>query len=242
MNQDEEFFFIDIGDERKKIRFHDYEEIYKIQGLYEHLFYERLKCDSPQVVAELLADEMNEGTKSMSDLNVLDLGAGNGIMGKVLAEMGVNSIVGVDIIDEAAEAAERDRPGVYDGYYVEDFTEIDDGLRCDLEKNNLNCMTCVAALGFNDIPMDAFTTGFNLLETEGLVAFNIKPDFMEVGDSTGFACLIKEAIEENCFKLNSVKSYRHRLSVSGDPIDYIAIVGTKVEDIPRDMCIDFLET
>lgn len=239
-DQDEEYFFIEIDGAWKKIRFHDYEEIYKIPGLYEHLFYDRLKCDSPQVVADLLEDELDGEAISMSDLKVLDLGAGNGIVGEVLAEKGVSSIVGVDIIKGAAEAAERDRPGIYDDYYVEDFSDIDESLRSDLERSNLNCMTCVAALGFNDIPVTAFANGFNLLEEEGLVAFNIKPDFIDEGDSTGFACLIKEAIEENYLKMKIARSYSHRLSVSGDAIDYIAIVGKKVEDIPEDLFMDLL--
>lgn len=239
-SQDEEYFLLRQNGDERKIRFHDYDEIYKIPGLYEHLFYERLQCKSPTVVAELLEDEMEETPRSMSDLNVLDLGAGNGIVGKVLSDKGVNSITGVDIIEEAAEAVERDRPGIYDDYFVEDFTEINDHLKDNLEDKSFNCLTCVAALGFNDIPSDAFANGFNLLEDNSLVAFNIKPNFIGDGDSTGFACLIQEAVNERILKLKSEKSYRHRFSMNGEPIPYVAMVGRKLEDIPEDMCRDFI--
>ncbi|MBE0429888.1 MAG: class I SAM-dependent methyltransferase [Thermoleophilia bacterium] len=235
-NQDEEYFFIEMNGNERRIRFHDYEEIYKIPGLYEHLFYDRLRCESPQVVADLLENEIEETPRSMSDLKVLDLGAGNGIVGKVLNKKGVNSIVGVDIIDEAAAAAKRDRPGIYDDYLVEDFSDIDDNLRNILEKNKFNCLTCVAALGFNDIPSAAFANGFNLLQENGMVAFNIKPDFVEDGDSTGFAYLIKEIVAEDILELKSEKRYCHRLSMNGDPINYVAMVGMKKAEIPEHVC------
>ena len=35
---------------------------------------------------------------------------------------GVGTVVGVDILDEAANATERDRPDVYDDYVVVDLT------------------------------------------------------------------------------------------------------------------------
>lgn len=37
-----------------KLRFHDYDQVYSRPGLYEQIFYERLKCTSPQKVTELL--------------------------------------------------------------------------------------------------------------------------------------------------------------------------------------------
>ena len=42
-----------------KLRFHDYDEIYQRPGLYEHLFYQMLKCRSPERVVKLL-DEVRQ--------------------------------------------------------------------------------------------------------------------------------------------------------------------------------------
>jgi len=48
LDQDEEWCEI-LGSDgsQRRIRFHDYEDIFAIPGLYEHLFAERLCCDSP---------------------------------------------------------------------------------------------------------------------------------------------------------------------------------------------------
>ena len=53
-------------------------------------------------------------------------GAGNGMMGEELKKHGVSRLIGVDIIPEAYEATVRDRPGLYDAYYVEDLTDLND--------------------------------------------------------------------------------------------------------------------
>ena len=45
--------------------------------------------------------------ETAAQLRVLDVGAGNGMVGEELDRMGAKHIVGVDIIPEAAEAAQR---------------------------------------------------------------------------------------------------------------------------------------
>ena len=65
--------------------------------------------------------------ETAAKLRVLDVGAGNGMVGEELDRMGARHIVGVDIIPEAKEAAERDRPGVYDDYFVVDLTDVPAG-------------------------------------------------------------------------------------------------------------------
>ena len=41
-----------------------------------------------------------------------------------LIDAGVDTVVGIDIIEEAAMALERDRPGIYSEYFVEDLTSL----------------------------------------------------------------------------------------------------------------------
>ena len=41
--QDETFFYLQVSGKNRKIRFHDYAEIYQVQGLYEQIFYDCLK-------------------------------------------------------------------------------------------------------------------------------------------------------------------------------------------------------
>ena len=116
MAQDSEWCDVHLPAGTRRVRFHDYDEIYAIPGLYEHLFYDLLRCTSPATLADMLAAQMDADGIDPATVRALDLGAGNGIMGEELRGIGVSAVVGVDIIEEARDAALRDRPGVYDAY------------------------------------------------------------------------------------------------------------------------------
>ena len=111
-----------------------------------------------------------------NELRVLDLGAGNGLVGQELQKFGVARLVGVDISTQAAMAVGRDRPGVYDDYHEMDMSKMSAAQRDHLDGWCFNCMVSVAALGFGDIPVRVFAEAFNLVEDGGWVAFNIKED------------------------------------------------------------------
>lgn len=239
LDQDEEFCILDDGKCKRKMRFHDYHDIYQVEGLYEHLFYDVLKCNSPATICGKLLEVIKGSDMDPEDLRVLDVGAGNGMVGEELKNMGAEKVIGVDIIPEAKEAQLRDRPDVYDDYLVQDLTDIEGDVKDDLEALNLNCMTTVAALGFGDIPPMAFSEGFNLIEKNGVVAFNIRDKFIEESASSGFSDLI-EAIEgEDIFDIQVKEKYCHRLDIDGKPIHYYAIAGIKNEDIPKEMVEQF---
>ena len=231
-DQDQEWCEIVVEGEKRRIRFHDYDEIYSIPGLYEHLFYELLECDSPRAVIELLGEALRDSGGDAGGLRVFEVGAGNGMVGRELAELGVQTTVGVDIIDEAKMAAERDRPGTYEDYLVLDLTNIPPDTRRELEGWDFNCLVTVAALGFGDIPPNAFAEAYNLIEEGGLVAFNIKEDFISDGDGSGFSRLIRNGLDDGALEVRSQRRYQHRLSVAGEPLYYVAIVAEKRADLP----------
>ncbi len=233
LDQDQEWCIVEFNGTRKRIRFHDYDEVFAIPGLYEHLFYRRLKCNSPEVVCSLLERQVRENSTRMSELAALDIGAGNGMVGEELAARGVESVVGVDIIEEAAEATQRDRPGVYEKYFVADLTDLPVNVADQLEETELNCLTVVAALGYGDIPPAAFARAYNLISTPGWVAFNIKEGFLADGDSTGFAGFTRRMIRSGIMHVRVMHRYRHRLSIAGDPLHYMAVVATKESNIPE---------
>ena len=234
-DQDHEWCRVTMNGTTRKIRFHDYHEIYSVPGLYEYLFYEHLECCSPQVVRGLLEEALTAAGVPADKLRVLDLGAGNGMVGEELADIGAEWITGVDLLPEAAEAAERDRPGVYDDYLVLDLTELTDGLRNELRARRFNALVSVAALGFGDIPPRAFAEAFNLVSDGGWIAFNIRDRFLDDGEPTGFSRLIGSVLESGIVELRAEKVYRHRLSTSGDPLDYVALVGVKQAPIPDEL-------
>lgn len=226
-DQHEAFFFLADADGRTRIRFHDYAEIYERRGLYEQLFYDRLKCKSPTKVADVLQKAVLKDHEHPSELRVLDLGAGNGMVGEELAARGVSRLVGVDIIEEAKDATIRDRPGIYDHYYVADFTDVQDDLRTELQSWSFNCMVSVAALGFGDIPPRAVAEAMNLVEVGGWIAFNIKETFLDAKDESGFSKMVRQLIFSEYLDLHHLERYQHRFSIDGSPLKYFAIVGRK---------------
>ena len=234
LNQDEAYFYLQGSGGQRKIRFHDYDEIYQVQGLYEQVFYDRLKCTSPVKVATILESAVRQSQDNFTELRVLDLGAGNGMMGEELKKHGVSRLIGVDIIPEAYEATVRDRPGLYDAYYVEDFTTLDEEKKEDIASWQCDCMVTVAALGFGDIPINAFIEAFNIISTKGWVAFNIKETFFDKSDNTGFSSMIRELIFSEYLKIYHIERYKHRLSIEGEPLYYFAIAGRKCADVPSE--------
>jgi len=225
--QDEAFFHLMEDGEQRTLRFHDYGEIYRRPGLYEQLFYDRLKCQSPKKVASVLGKVLRDEGVYPSELRVLDLGAGNGMSGEALTANGVARLVGVDIEPRAMKALERDRPGLYDQYYVWDFTSLDDEQRQELAGWNLDCLCSVAALGFGDIPPAAFLQALNVVQQDAWVAFNIKETFLDQSDKSGFSVMIRSLVLSEYLDLFHLERYRHRYSMDGTPLYYFAIVARK---------------
>jgi len=231
LEQDEEWCELHHDGGVERIRFHDYDRIYEIPGLYERLFYEELECRSPTVVRELLAADVAAEGVAPSSLSVLDLGAGNGMVAEELRRLGVEEVVGVDILPEARMAAERDRPGLYRDYHVCDLTAPPADADAALRELEPTCLTTVAALGFGDIPPEAFATAFDYLADDGWVAMTIRDDFVTDEDPSGFARLLRRMDEEGALELSAERRYRHRLAVSGEPLHYHAYVARKRDEI-----------
>lgn len=229
VDQDSEWFLYDAGGGWREARAHDYTQIYSVPGLYERIFTDLLECRSPAVVVELLAGELRRAGADASALTALDLGAGNGQVAEELSRVGVPTVVAVDLLPEAAEAAQRDRPGLYADYVVGDITDLSPRARRRLEAHRFSAMTCVAALGFGDIPPQAFASALSMIQPGGWVAFNLNTRFLVPGDRSGLADLIAHMTDTAELRVVRSLCYVHRLSTSGQPIQYAAIVARKPE-------------
>jgi hypothetical protein len=229
-SQDQEWCFVELDGIKQKIKFHDYHEIYRVPGLYEHLFCDKLGCVSPEVITSLLKDAVAASPTSLSELDVLEIGAGNGIVGELLKKQGISSIVGIDIVPEAAEAARRDRPSVYNDYHIANLEDLSPDIRQKLETKRFNCLVTVGALGFGDVPPEAFATAFGFIAKNGWIAFNIKEDFLEESDQTGFSGLVRRMVERDILEVAVQHRYRHRLSVGSQPLYYVGVVAKKKGD------------
>ncbi len=233
LSQDREWVSVQNGEGWKTLRLHDYERIYRTPGLYEALVYDVLRCRSPRRLVRLFTQVLDNWPDEPRDLRVLDLGAGNGIVGERLRQAGVDRVVGLDILPEAAAAAERDRPEVYADYVVADLTEPDGATMERIRRHEPNALVTVAALGFGDIPPAAFRTAFNAIGTPGWLALTIKEDFLDVEDGSGFSRLLHEMMAGGILHEQARLRIRHRVSVAGEPLFYVGLVARKLEDIPE---------
>ena len=88
-------------------------------------------------------------------------------------------------------------------------------------------MTTVAALGFDDIPPEAFSEAYGTAAEGAWIAFNIKADFLEEDEESGFRGLIRRMVREGSLEVLATRRYVHRLSIAGEPLEYVAVVGRK---------------
>lgn len=122
--QDDEWCEIIEEDTVTLIRFHAYAKVFRYAGLYDQLFGgpgSETQCVSPQVIARLLESQLHHhipanddhDPKHKTSLRVLDVGAGNGMMGEAirgLARGGGAKIVGCDILRARGQGGSRARP------------------------------------------------------------------------------------------------------------------------------------
>lgn len=71
------------------------------------------------------------------------------------------------------------------------------------------------------------------------MAFNIKEDFLCERDETGFCELIRQLSRERIIQMQAYRRYQHRLSVTGKPLYYVAVVAKKLKGVPEHMIESF---
>jgi hypothetical protein len=73
---------------------------------------------------------------------------------------------------------------------------------------------------------------FNMIGSEGWLAFNVKETFLDRKDGSGFSRLIRELIFSKYLDLYHLQRYRHRFSIEGEPLYYFALGGKKTANVP----------
>ncbi len=222
----EEYFWFKQNGTKRKLRLHDYVDVYQIPYLYEHLM-EKLDSKSHTVLTSLLVEQFTQAGGTVEDMVVLDIGAGSGLVGKTLADLGVKSIVGIDIVPEAAQAAQRQYPGIYENYYVEDLTKLTEMTKQALNGRGFNCLICCSALSQGHVPADALSVVYNQVAPDGFIAFNVAQYFWEDNTKTGFRQQHSWVEDKAVFEVIQKHPYRHRFYTDGRPLEYLAIVGRK---------------
>jgi hypothetical protein len=211
----DEIVDVQFADGRSEsLRIHDYDRVYAVPGLYEEIVQHRLDCRAPAEVASLLAEGADRVGWARGDVRVLDVGAGNGVSGEAQAALGLNPVVGVDILPEARLAALRDRPGLYDLYLSTDLRELDTGAVREVHALAPNALACVGAMGSGHLPAGALAAALDLLADEALFAYAVDPG---LEDPSADALRDLLAGMERAGQLEELerRRYRHRLTVDG---------------------------
>jgi hypothetical protein len=214
--------FADDGHE-ERIRVQDYARVYAVAGLYEAIVHDRLRCQTPDRVASMLARAARELSRAPRSVRVLDLGAGNGMSGQALAAQGLRPVVAVDTEPAARAAAIRDRPGLYEAYLIANVLALTPAEVRTIRRLAPNALACVGAIGLDHVPPAALPAALELLTDESLLAYTLSEANRAV-DGTEISGRLSEIAER--WRIDEVarERYRHRLSVTGQPIWWEAVV------------------
>lgn len=210
----------------ERFRLHEYERVYAIPGLYEEVVQRRLLSASATVLAErLIACAATAGIEP-SELAVFDLGAGNGVSGAELRARGVGTIVASDGIEEAREAALRDRPGLYAEYLVGDTDDLPQ-VPALIREHRLNALVAAGALGLGHISAASFHRLWRAFPPGAWFSVSLHEELAEPGGSDFGDYLAGFEGREDGGEILVRERFRHRLTMAGDPITYVAIVARK---------------
>lgn len=210
----------------ERFRLHEYSRVYAIPGLYEEVVQRRLQCASPSTLAKLLVRSAGAAGVEPGDLAVFDLGAGNGVLGEQLRARGVRTLVGSDNIPAARDAALRDRPGLYAEYLVgdtDDLPQVGDLIG----RYALNGLVAAGALGLGHISADSFHRLWSAFNADAWFAVSLHEDLAEPGASDFGDYLAEFQRRRDWGEIIVRERFRHRLTMAGEPIHYVAVVARR---------------
>jgi hypothetical protein len=201
--------------------------VYAVPGLYEEVVQDRLESASATILAERLVTCAAEAGTVPADLAVFDLGAGNGVSGQELRARGVGALVASDASASARAAAQRDRPGLYTAYLVGDTDELPRAGEL-VRAHRLNALVCAGALGLGHITADSFHRLWSAFPAGAWFSVSLHEDLAAPGGSdfgdylAGF-----EDRSHDGGEILVREPFRHRLTMAGEPITYVAVVARK---------------
>lgn len=206
------------------VHLHDYERIYGVPGLYEHIVQRLLRCRSPQIATDGLAQALERLGLDPGQIVLLDLGAGTGIVGELANGLGVRTVIGVDALEAARAACLRDRPRVYRDYLVGDLAAPRPELLERLRRHRPTALVSAGAFGGAHAPPAALLNALALLPAGAPVVFTIDERWMQTDGPGGFRAPVSRLITSGGLRLLRRWRFQHRLSTTGNPIHYELIV------------------
>jgi len=226
--QSDENFHAKVSNAVEVFNIHDYASLYRIPWLYDIALYHALQCKTPTEMSDAIAAVWAEAHVDTIGLRVLELGAGSGAFGYELRHtLRVGRLEAIDICPEAALAAERDRPGIYDAYYVDDLTNLSSATRSAFNAAQFNVVAVASATGWgNHIPLSGFQKGVDLLSAGGWFIFHVKPQDPDP-ECVQLCMWIDELLTSGRLTQVYRRPHFHRKSSNGTDITYDVIIGRK---------------
>jgi trans-aconitate methyltransferase len=219
---EESFVLIRDDGSSERIVLHDYSRVYAVPGLYEEVVQHRLGCASPQVLAGALADAVAAAGASTAGLRVLDVGAGNGVVGEELHARGAQVVAGIDGVVAARDAARRDRPELYEVYAIAGVDEVTvEQLVAD---HGLNALTAAGALGIGHVEVSDVARWWAAFPPGSWFAATVPPD---VADPAGEDLLGALLAADPTTQVVRQDPFAHRRRMSGEAITYNVVVARK---------------
>ena len=213
-----------------RFRLHEYDRVYAVPGLYEEVVQRRLESASATVLADRLVACASDAGVRPAALAVYDLGAGNGVSGDALRARGVGTLVASDGIEEARAAALRDRPGLYAEYLVGDTDDLPQVAEL-IGAHGLNALVCAGALGLGHISAESFHRLWTAFPAGSWFSVSLHEDLAEPGGSDFGEYLAGFEQRTDGGEILVRERFRHRLTMAGEPITYVAIVARKPLDV-----------
>jgi hypothetical protein len=242
VQQKDEFVEVSCNGESRRIWLHDYDEIYRVQGLYEAIFIDLFKGVSHVLVPDLLQSVIAKEGIDPVELRVLDFGAGVGLAGESLNRHGVRDLLGIDVTEQGRIATMRDRAGIYRDYIVADMSAPSPDTVEKIRQFAPTSLICVSSL--NVIPVTAWAAVYRAIPINGLVAFNILAgalaDTPPASCMNGSNALIRHLLNSQQLEVKESLVYRHRLNSAGGDVMYTAVVGRKLRELSESEAQQFL--
>lgn len=226
--QSDEFFRATVDGVRQRFNIHDYATLYSVPWLYDIALYHNLVCRTPTEMSAAIDKVWTDAAVDRSVLRALELGAGSGAFGHELKHtLRIPHVEAIDICPEAAEAAERDRPGLYQAYHVDDLTNLRPATAAALEAARFNVVAMASATGWgNHIPLAGFETSFDLLVPGGWFVFHVKPNDPDP-ECIELCAWVADKVNSGKLDQKYRGSHFHRKSSNGSEIYYDVVIGVK---------------
>ena len=158
----------------------------------------------------------------MAELRVLDIGAGNGVVGEELHARGAQVVAGTDGVVAARDAARRDRPELYEVYEIAGVDEF--AVEQLVADHGLNALTSAGAIGLGHVEVSDVAQWWAAFPPGSWFAATVPPD---VADPAGEDLLGALAAADPSTQVARQETFAHRRRMSGETITYSVVVARK---------------